>query len=53
MLKKFFHSKRYLGVIIISVGIGIIAAVIIPVWGLLIAVGCGLIYVGWCFIKHC
>jgi hypothetical protein len=46
--------KKYnLGWIIGSIGVGIIITFIIPVWGWMIAVGGGLIYVGWYIIDSC
>lgn len=50
--KKKFH-KNTAGLIVASVGVGIIVTVILPVCGWLIAVGGGLIYLGWYLIEHC
>ncbi|MCD2346017.1 MULTISPECIES: hypothetical protein [Clostridium] len=46
-------EKNTLGLIVTSVGAGIIIAVVIPVCGWIIAVGAGLIYLGWYLIEHC
>lgn len=50
--KKKFH-KNAVGLIVTSVGVGIIITVILPVCGWIIAVGGGLIYLGWYLIEHC
>ncbi|MEW9094023.1 MAG: hypothetical protein AB2417_02975 [Clostridiaceae bacterium] len=49
-MKKKVKSK--LGLIIGSIGMGIVVTFIIPVWGWIIAVGVGLIYLGWCLIQQ-
>lgn len=46
-------NKNMLGVIVASVGAGLLIAMIIPIWGWIIAVGGALIYVGWYLIEHC
>ena len=49
------HNKlirRKWGIIIASIGAGIIITFIIPVWGWIMAVGAGLIYGGWCLINN-
>ncbi|URZ06557.1 hypothetical protein [Clostridium felsineum] len=57
MSKKRFKScgmnKYGLGIIVASVGAGIIIAVILPIWGWIIAAGGGLIFVGWFLINNC
>ncbi|MDF2883383.1 MAG: hypothetical protein K0R54_3940 [Clostridiaceae bacterium] len=40
------------GFIVASVGIGIVVAVIIPFWGLLLAVGISLVFIGWYLVEH-
>lgn len=44
--------KNRLGVIIVSVGVGLVMAVIIPIWGWIVAVGAGLICIGWFIMNH-
>lgn len=51
-LKKRIQENVF-GVIVASVGIGILITVVLPVWGWVIAVGGGLIYIGWYLIEHC
>ena len=43
-------SKR-IGLIVSSVGVGIVLTVLIPIWGWFIAIGCGVIGLGW-FIMN-
>ncbi|MDF2502749.1 MULTISPECIES: hypothetical protein [Clostridium] len=45
-------TKKRWGIIIASIGAGIIITFIIPVWGWIMAVGAGLIYCGWSLINH-
>lgn len=47
-----FCPRNRLGLIAVSVGIGLVMAVIIPVWGWIIAVGGGLICIGWFIIDR-
>ena len=49
-IKRFIKKK--MGIIIASIGIGIVITFIIPVWGWIMAVGAGLIYCGWCLIIN-
>ncbi|AAK79698.1 hypothetical protein HGI32_09575 [Clostridium acetobutylicum] len=46
-------NKYGMGLIIASVGAGIVIAVILPIWGWIIAVGGGLIFLGWFLINNC
>lgn len=48
---KFKKIKSNLGWIIGSIGVGIVITFIIPIWGWIIAVGAGLIYIGWYIIS--
>ena len=41
-----------LGLIILSLGVGIILAILIPFWGWILAAGAGLIIGGWCLIQN-
>lgn len=50
--KSIFHCKKKTGIIVASIGFGIIITFIIPIWGWVIAVGGGLIYIGWYLIEH-
>lgn len=50
--KKRFFLKRNIGWIIGSIGLGIILTFLVPIWGWIMAVGCGLIYIGWYLIGH-
>lgn len=45
------RATRRLGVIVSSIGVGIVLAVLIPFWGWMIAVGGAIICVGW-FIMN-
>lgn len=49
-MKKKVKSK--MGWIIASIGAGIVVTFIIPIWGWMIAVGVGLIYIGWNLIQQ-
>lgn len=44
--------KENLGFIVLSIGVGIVITFVIPVWGWIIVVGGGLIYIGWYLIKN-
>lgn len=46
------RNRRKLGLMIASIGIGVVITVIIPFWGWVIAVGGVLIYCGWYLIGH-
>ncbi|KAJ51516.1 hypothetical protein BD780_001922 [Clostridium tetanomorphum] len=52
-MAKWCKCKKNIGLIIASIGTGIIITFIIPIWGWIIAVGGGLIYAGWYLNKHC
>ncbi|MEG2016904.1 MAG: hypothetical protein RR128_00430 [Clostridium sp.] len=43
---------RCLGLIVCSIGLGIILAVLIPIWGWLIGVGCAIIGLGWFLMNR-
>lgn len=45
--------KKIAGYVVGAIGIGIILTFIIPIWGWVIAVGAGLIYLGWYLIQQC
>lgn len=47
------RRNRKFGIMLGSIGIGIVAAVILPIWGWLLAVGAGLIYLGWWILGRC
>lgn len=46
------RKKKKLGIIIGSVGVGIVITIVIPVWGWIIAAGGALIYCGWYLIEN-
>ena len=46
---KFKHNKT--GLIITAIGVGVILCVILPLWGWILVVGVGLIYIGWCIME--
>ena len=51
--KKYHKVKKInFGIVVASIGIGVLVTVIIPIWGWLIFVGAGLIAVGWYIIQH-
>lgn len=43
---------RGLGLMVCSVGVGILLAVLIPIWGWLILGGCSIIGVGWYIMNR-
>jgi uncharacterized membrane protein YccC len=54
MWRKIFRKRKRkkVGLMIASIGIGIVITFIIPVWGWIIAVGGALIYFGWCLMEN-
>lgn len=54
MTKKKCHKVKKInsGLVIASIGIGVIITVIIPVWGWILFVGAGLIAIGWYIIQN-
>lgn len=52
MSSKCRKKKIQTGIIVGSVGLGLMLAVIIPFWGWIFVAGAGLIYFGWCLIKN-
>lgn len=50
VLSKKYKWKNNMGWIIGSIGVGIVMTFIVPIWGWIIAVGSGLIYIGWYLI---
>lgn len=46
------RTKKKIGIIVVSVGAGLLLTIIIPIWGWIIAGGAGLIYLGWCLIEN-
>lgn len=38
---------RRIGLIVSSIGVGIVLTVLIPIWGWFIAIGCVIIGIGW------
>lgn len=43
---------KKLGIIVAGIGLGIIITVLLPIWGFVLAVGCGFIYAGWYLMEH-
>lgn len=50
--RKGCKDKKYLGLIVSAIGIGILLVFIIPIWGWIIACGVALIYCGWQIMGH-
>ncbi|MEY8762165.1 MULTISPECIES: hypothetical protein [Clostridium] len=46
------RTKKKIGLVALSIGVGFLMTVIIPIWGWIIAAGAGLIYCGWYLIEH-
>ena len=46
------RNKKKVGLIVLSVGIGLISAVLVPFWGWILAAGGGLIIGGWYLIQN-
>jgi hypothetical protein len=45
-------KKKDLGWIIGAIGLGIVMVFIVPIWGWILAVGAGLIYIGWYILSN-
>jgi len=45
------RTTKRLGLIVSSVGAGIVLAMLIPFWGWMVAIGCAIICAGW-FIMN-
>ncbi len=52
MSKHFKKKKKRVGLVTISIGVGIILAVLVPFWGWILAAGAALIIGGWCLIQN-
>lgn len=54
MSKKKCHKakKMNFGLVVASIGIGIIITVMIPIWGWIMFAGAGLIAAGWYIIQN-
>lgn len=52
MSKIWYKGKKSMGIIITSIGIGIILTVVVPIWGWVVAAGLALIYCGWQVMDH-
>lgn len=46
-------KKSNIGLVVASIGVGVVMTVIIPIWGWIIAGGAALIYLGWYLIEKC
>lgn len=44
---------RGIGLIVSSIGVGILLAVLMPIWGWLILGGCAVICIGWYIMNSC
>ena len=52
-MSNIFHDgKKNVGLIVASIGLGLILAVVVPIWGWVVAAGIGLIYCGWQVMGH-
>jgi len=51
-LSRKHKLRENVGWIIVAIGIGMVITFIIPIWGWIIAVGGGLIYIGWYLIEN-
>lgn len=47
-----YKWRGNIGWIIGSIGLGIVLTFLVPFWGWIMAVGCGLIFIGWYLIGH-
>ncbi|WP_195892700.1 hypothetical protein [Desnuesiella massiliensis] len=46
------RCKNKLGLIIGSIGLGLVIAVLLPFWGWILAGGAALIYLGWYLMEN-
>ena len=44
-------GKNIIGITIMSIGVGMLIAVLMPIWGWLLLGGGALVYVGWCLAE--
>ncbi|WP_143331265.1 hypothetical protein [Clostridium peptidivorans] len=52
MSKGWHKVKKKAGLIIGSVGIGIVLTFLVPIWAWILIAGAGFIYVGWYLIEN-
>ena len=52
MSKNLNKNRKKVGLIVLSLGVGVILAVLIPFWGWILAAGGALIIGGWCLIQN-
>lgn len=52
MSRNYKKNKKKVGLVVLSLGIGLILAVLIPFWGWILAAGGGLIIGGWYLIQN-
>ncbi|WP_392486447.1 hypothetical protein ACER0A_006695 [Haloimpatiens sp. FM7315] len=45
--------KKNIGLVVGCIGLGILLAVIVPIWGWLLLVGAGLVGCGWFLTRNC
>lgn len=46
-LGKRWNKKRFYGIVVGCVGLGMVLSVLMPLWAWLLAIGAGLVYCGW------
>lgn len=51
-MKFYYKGRRLLGLILLTLGIGILMVLILPFWGWLAIAGIGLMCVGWYYFRH-
>ena len=52
MSRHLKRNKKKAGLVVLSLGIGLILAVLVPFWGWILAAGGGLIIGGWYLIQN-
>ena len=52
MSRKFHNIKKSFGLIVASIGVGVVLTVVVPIWGWVVAAGIALIYCGWYIMEH-
>lgn len=54
-MSRFFcrKTRKRIGAIIVAVGLGILLAMLVPFWGWIVAMGCGIIVLGWKVMEDC
>ena len=52
MSRKVKKKEKKAGLIVLTLGVGLILAVLVPFWGWILAAGSGLIIGGWYLIQN-